>query len=295
MRSRLRVLPPTEVAVSYVKTFDRHRCDLTGIGLAEQRDPRRYQWDNRRRPAGVLLQLTLDGEGEFADARRSVRLRAGEGFLVEMPSSTRYGLPASGRTPWRFLWAIFTGDAATDHARRLIAAQGHVLRLGRSAPAYTLLADLHRRIVESGGLDELTINIEVHRLLLELQRSVASPDTAMPDEIAAALQRIAQDYADPALDVDALASVAGYSRYHFSRLFKQHVGTSPYQHLLRVRMQRALELLSSSEEPVKRIAARVGFNDVSWFCSAFRRHVKARPADVRRQRRRMAVAQVVTV
>lgn len=291
----LPVIAPAEVAVSYVRTFDRHRCDLMGIGLAEQHDPRAYQWDNRGRSPGVLLQLTLEGEGEFADARRAVRVRAGEGFVVELPSATRYGLPPTAGARWRFLWAMMSGDAVTDHARRIMAMQGHVLRLGRASAVTAQLGDLHRRIVGGRGLDELTINVEVHRLMLELQRAVATPGSAMPEEVAASVQRIAERFADPRLDVDELADVAGYSRYHFSRLFKQHVGVSPYQHLLRVRMQRALELLSGTDLPVKRIAAMVGFNDVSWFCSAFRRHVKATPASVRRQRRRLAVQEVVTV
>ncbi len=289
----LPVLPPAEMGLSYVKSFDRHRCDLAGIGLAEQRDPRAYQWDNRRRPASVLLQLTLEGEGRFEAGRRQHTLGPGVAFLVELPSQTRYWLPASSPR-WRFVWAMMTGDAATDHARRIVAAHGHVLRLGVTSAPLTTMLDLHHRAAD-GSLDELTVNIEVHRLLLELERALQLPDAAPPAEVAAALQIIAERYADPGLDVDALAAAAGYSRFHFSRLFKQHTGLSPYQHLQRVRIRQALTLLTGTDLQVKQIARRVGYNDVSWFCSAFRKQMRATPASVRRQHRRLPLDEVFTI
>lgn len=288
----LPVLPAAEIGLSYVRTFDRHRYDLLGVGVAEQRDPKAYRWDNAARPEAALLQLTLAGEGVFADDRRVWRVLPGQAFLAVLPSATRYGLPDGPAPRWRFVWAMLAGDAAIDHARRILDAHGPVLSLGRASAPQALLLDLHRRVTDArGSLDELTLNVEVHRLLLELERALTDR-AAPPPEVTAALQRIAERFADPSLDIDELADAAGYSRYHFSRRFKQHTGVSPYQHLLRVRMQHALHLLTTTDLPVKHVAARVGFNDVSWFCSAFRRHVRATPASLRKQRRRLALQHV---
>jgi AraC-like DNA-binding protein len=292
----LPVLPPAELALSYVRTFDRHRCDLAGIGVSEQRDARAYRWNNRQRPAGVLLQLTLAGEGWFEAGGRGHALPTGTAFVVELPSATRYALPR-GSPYWRFAWAMMAGDAATDHARRIVAEHGHVLRLGPASTPATLLLDLHRRVTDrtAGGTDELSVNIEVHRLLLELERAVRTPTAAPPAEVAQVLRLIDERYGDPDLNVAALADTAGYSRYHFSRVFKQHTGLSPYQRLLRVRIRRALQLLTTTDLPVKQVALRVGFRDVSWFCSAFRKQMRATPATVRRQRRRLPSDEAITL
>ena len=298
----LPVAAGAERGVTYVKSFGRHRCDVEAVGLAEHRDARKYQWDNRGRPAGLLLQVTLEGVGRFEDLARGRAwdLPAGWGFLAELPSATRYGLPRGGEagggggggSRWRFLWVMLSGDAALDLGRGIIKAHGSVLQLPEAAEPLAVVRGLLRRLDEGRGLDELTANIEAHRLLLELQRALR-PGVAdaerLPEPVAAARRLIERRYADPTLGVDDLAEAAGLSKYHFSRLFRAHVGRSPYQHLLRYRVERALERVSGGDEPVKRIALSSGFRDVSWFIAAFRKLVRATPMQVRRQRRRLGV------
>lgn len=47
-----------------------------------------------------------------------------------------------------------------------------------------------------------------------------------------------RDWADPALDLDAVAAHAGYSRYHFLRAFKETYGETPGQYLTHRRLLR---------------------------------------------------------
>ncbi len=295
VRRSLPVLPPSEFGVSYVKSFSPHRCDLGGIGLAEQRDPRKYQWDNAQRSAGVLFQFTFEGRGALTDATRgrTWALPAGHAFLVEMPSATSYGLPVESRS-WRFVWAMLHGDAATDLTRSVTHEHGPVLRLSaQSAPIATLLR-LHRSLQQGSGLDEWTANIEAHRFLLELHRELRQPRSDTPAEIAAARLLLERRAQDASLRVEHLAQRAGYSKFHFTRLFKRHLGASPHQFLLRLRIRRALELLTTTDLPVKQIARRVGFNDVSWFGAAFRKLVRTSPAAVRKQRRGLSIEELLT-
>jgi AraC-like DNA-binding protein len=49
-------------------------------------------------------------------------------------------------------------------------------------------------------------------------------------------------YAEP-LDVERLASAAGVSRAHFSRVFKEAYGETPYQYLMSRRIERAMAML----------------------------------------------------
>lgn len=286
------------MGLSYVQTFPRHRCDLRGIGVAEQRDPRKYQWDNANRAAGLLFQYTLEGVGRFASGRRSWPMTAGTAFLTELPSTTRYGLPPSPAPRWRFVWAIFAGDAALDHGRRILSRYGPVLRLAVASTPIRLLLDLHRRVLDAGrrgGLDELTVTIDVHRFLLELDRSLSTPADLPPPDIDAAIRAIHERFADPKLDVDALAAVSGYSRFHFSRRFREHAGLSPYQYLVRVRMRHALSLLTGSDLAIKQIALRCGYADASRFCAAFGRQMRMTPGQVRRQHRGQRLDEIVTM
>jgi transcriptional regulator GlxA family with amidase domain len=70
------------------------------------------------------------------------------------------------------------------------------------------------------------------------------------------------------IGVDDLARRAHLSPRQFSRRFRTATGASPGAWLLRRRLDAALPLLESSDEPVERVAARVGFPTPA----AFRRH-----------------------
>ena len=70
------------------------------------------------------------------------------------------------------------------------------------------------------------------------------------------------------IGVDDLARHAHLSPRQFNRRFRTATGASPAAWLLRRRLDAALPLLESSDEPVERVAARVGFPTPA----AFRRH-----------------------
>jgi transcriptional regulator GlxA family with amidase domain len=68
-----------------------------------------------------------------------------------------------------------------------------------------------------------------------------------------------------------LADVARLSAHHFSELFRQSMGTSPYRYVLDRRIECAKVLLRDSVLGVLDIALAVGFSDQSHFSKVFRR------------------------
>lgn len=90
-----------------------------------------------------------------------------------------------------------------------------------------------------------------------------------------------QNFGDD-LSLDAMADVAGMSKYHFCRLFRQSAGVTPYQYLLGVRVDRAKRLLQETEDSIGDIAEQVGFNSQSQFNRAFRKLAGTTPAAFRR-------------
>ena len=83
------------------------------------------------------------------------------------------------------------------------------------------------------------------------------------------------------LSLAGMASAASLSPYHFARTFKRTTGLPPHQYVLYRRMERAKELLKSTELPVGEVARRVGFASPSHFSQQFRRIVGVAPSDLR--------------
>ena len=89
------------------------------------------------------------------------------------------------------------------------------------------------------------------------------------------------------LEVADLASIAGLSRFHFIRLFRIDTGESPRKYLLRARINRAQQLLMTSELSIGDVALQLGFYDNSHFANSFRRFFGISPSEfVRRQLKR---------
>ncbi len=95
------------------------------------------------------------------------------------------------------------------------------------------------------------------------------------------LEFMACNFAEP-LSVERLAQEAGISPFHFSRLFKLKVGITPHQHLLRLRVRRAEELLKKTDLAVASIAAACGYAHAGHFAAAFFKVTSKRPAEYRR-------------
>lgn len=68
-----------------------------------------------------------------------------------------------------------------------------------------------------------------------------------------------------------MAGVAGVSRFHFAHMFKRSMGMPPHRWLVERRLDRAKELLRSTDRSVTEIAFEVGYHSQSHFGLVFRR------------------------
>ncbi|MGH1541476.1 MAG: helix-turn-helix domain-containing protein [Arenicella sp.] len=78
-----------------------------------------------------------------------------------------------------------------------------------------------------------------------------------------------QEHMDQTISLQQLADICCLSTYHFSRMFKQTTGLSPYQYLLKLRMQKAKEMLKQGL-PLSQIVHNCGYSNHSRFARAFR-------------------------
>jgi len=87
------------------------------------------------------------------------------------------------------------------------------------------------------------------------------------------------------VNVSDLALIAGISKSHFWRLFKQVTRSSPSVVLARLRMGKARDLLTSTDQQIKTIAGSLGYKTVSAFGRAFYRIFGVSPTGFRNRSR----------
>lgn len=88
---------------------------------------------------------------------------------------------------------------------------------------------------------------------------------------------------DAALDVDRLAGVAAYSKFHFLRQFAALFGVSAHELVQLTRLRRAAHELAYRERPVTEVALDAGYESPEAFARAFKRASGQTPSEFRRQ------------
>jgi AraC family transcriptional regulator len=105
-----------------------------------------------------------------------------------------------------------------------------------------------------------------------------------PKVLLRAIERLRSD-SDADVSLDALASDAGLSRFHFCRAFRESTGLSPHAWLRRHQLERAMSMLRDTDASIVSVAAELGYASQTAFAAAFRRSVGETPSDWRRRAR----------
>ena len=138
---------------------------------------------------------------------------------------------------------------------------------------------------DAGALEELALRLAGAVVGLQAGRRAGRPAPTARDErrITAALREIERAPEAPH-SLAGLAREAGLSPFHFLRTFRQIVGLTPHQFVLRMRLNRAALRLRHGAEAITAIAYDCGFNDLSTFNRRFRRLMGLPPGAWRKPR-----------
>ena len=247
-----------------------------------------------------FLAWNTSGEVEFQERESSRpwithRLKKGAFFLT------------SGGAPYECRWRALTPEPFASMAVFIeLPLLQHAFEevFGGDAP--------NVRLRDISAFTDPALNSLMERLYEELMRRKASPLFVAGIGQAIAIH-LARNYAEtvqelrtgsPALpgfklrqvtewmaghlaenfNLDQLAAQAGLSKFHFHRLFKSALGTSPSHYHIHLRMDAAKRLLRETKKSVVEVALDVGYGNPSHFAQIFRRQTGLSPSDYRRQR-----------
>jgi|GEM_PF-3990448 AraC-like DNA-binding protein len=199
-------------------------------------------------PSEVMIIATAAGSGWAVTTRQETILGPGSLYASQPPAAVGWGIAGERwRIAWWYLrpssrWAIWQS----------------------TAPA-ALLADLFTDLLDrQGALAEDTAG-----LLLRHLTALAAP--APPTDRFAELWREVERHPGEPWSLTGLARRLDVSVSTAQRLARTHLGTSPHQALVELRLSHARELLARTSYSVAVIAERVGYADAFTFSGAYRR------------------------
>src|SRR5450432_1346130 len=94
--------------------------------------------------------------------------------------------------------------------------------------------------------------------------------TPQPDRLRLARTFIERHY-DAPITLERISEEAGFSPYHFIRLFRAAYRQTPHQYVMQQRIEKAKDLLRSSDLSIIDVCYAVGFESLGSFSTLFRR------------------------
>ena len=237
--------------------------------------------------AHTAFSVTLVERGAFTYRTRAGRARLSAGWLMLGNEGDAYACShEDGDGTGDDCVALSLSEAMVDGMLSALGASGSRPRFDRAGlppvPRVTALL----QALGSGGAEGFALEEAAFATVAAvhgaLHDTAPTAPLARDDERARAAMLHMDAHGTEELSLDDLARAADLSPFHLLRVFRQAIGITPHQYLMRVRLQRAIALLRDTRLPITEIAYASGWADLSNFNRAFLRELRCSPRELRR-------------
>lgn len=203
---------------------------------------------------------------------------AGDTVLLNCYDKHSYG----ALEPTEFYYIHFDGNNSSSFVNELLRQYGNIFRTDYHSRHSAFIYDIVTKLSSQSPITESEISITIHTLLCQL--GTLNTGTYMgkyPQPVNDLLQILNRDYSK-SMTVADISHRLNVSEQHLSRLFKCHLGISPYKYLTKLRINTAALLLISTNMTIADITDSVGFSSESNFIKYFRSVYNTTPSKYRK-------------
>jgi len=198
-----------------------------------------------------------------------------EGFACLVPAHTLNTFEVARGAHWECCWVCYQQPM---EQRPMLDPTAPVMARFDPAPLRAAILGL---LFECSGAGRPTLMQQWTELIHDYVLRFAQPSN-LPAKLRRLWERVAARPAE-GWTLTALAREAGCNKEHLRRLCHRHLGRSPMRQVTCLRMQRAAELLATTEKTLKTIAPKVGYQSPFPFSNAFTKWSGWRPSEYRRR------------
>ena len=214
-----------------------------------------------------LLFYTVEGCGIIRQNGVMVKLMPGQALLLNCRTPQEYMTdPDTGI--WTHYWAHIDGEGMKGLEDLLIPDKRITAMNGRDESMRREYDQILKNMENASVYTTLQVSLAIHNVLtnLAVRNSVSRSRN----------QKLIMDAADhislhwnEEIPLSDLLAISHMSKSYFMRLFRQYIGTTPYNYMLSLRITKAKEYLEMTDMSVHEIASETGFSDDASFSTRF--------------------------
>lgn len=246
----------------------------------------------RRTHDDYLLIYCLDGAGKLTVEKSEYHIQAGD--LVLLPRGKSHAYHAEHSHPWTIYWIHFAGPRADDFIDYIANSAGP----GDNTPSYVTPLGMHSRLVGefeallgsrqtsydlNGFIHASSLLRQLLTLIAEI-RPLARQQEAANSLDLERIHSLMQARVHEQLDLDTLAATANLSKFHFVTKYKELTGTTPINHFIHLKIEKACYLLDATNNAIGEVSFAVGYDDAYYFSRIFKKVMGISPTQYRRMR-----------
>lgn len=236
------------------------------------------------RPNGLNYHQWLycvEGQGKLIIDGREFVIDKNTGFFIRSGIAHEY-LPV--QAPWETHWIGFDGALASSLLDTINFGQYGVYHLNETKYIDQLLSNIMLSVQSKSLHAGSRSSSLLYNFLMEMRlviRDYGSQESRIVNSQLENTIAFMEQNIDRDVSLAEIADHISVSVQYLCRIFKQNLTISPYEYLVRIRINRAKEMLICEGTLIKDILAYTGFRDASYFSAVFKRYEGMTPTQFR--------------
>lgn len=230
-----------------------------------------------------LVFYTLSGKGLLRYRNGEYLLQPNQAAVIHCKEYQYYRTFPDSQ--WEFKWMHFNGPSCSNYMELLNGTGLAIVEIADVSSFNRYFEEIEQLIAKKDILADIEISRLLTEIMTELLKYRYRPERnekymQYSTDIDRIVHYIHNNYSRR-ISTDDFANIVHLSKYHFMRVFKTHTGTSPYEYLIKHRINQARLLLKNTRNPVNEISCHVGYGNVNNFIRDFKKYVGTTPKKYR--------------
>ena len=238
---------------------------------------------NREEHDSYLFIYTQNGCGTITSGDNTVDVPIGSAVVIDCHKSHSY---ASSNGAWEFLWIHIKGGGVKAFFDMLYPNGIFAVNITKPEALSEKTEEIMYGIRENDMLNALRLSAGLHELfnilIADSLKTEQEKSRGRYSEFVEQVTELIHKNYSEVITMDDIIAKVPLSKYHFIRVFKRIMGTTPYNYLTNYRINSAKIFLRTTEMSVSEIACKCGFSDTSNFIVQFKKHTGQKPLEYRR-------------